>query len=74
MSYGLTLDGCFVCGRDSLHMSDFMIIRSVDLLPVTYVDEWISPVEYWLDVGVTEFLDSPYPGGLASFLLLKKTI
>jgi hypothetical protein len=54
-------------------MSDFMIIRSVDLSPVTYVDEWVSPVEYWLAVGLTEFLDSPHPGSLTSFLLLKRT-
>lgn len=53
-------------------MSDFMIVRSVDLLPDTYVDEWISPVEYWLAVGVTKFLDSPHPGSMVSFLLLKR--
>lgn len=42
-----------LCRCDSLHMSEFMIIRSVDLLTVTYVHEWISPVEHWLAVGVT---------------------
>lgn len=24
-----------------------------------YVDEWLSPVEHWLAVGVTEFFDYP---------------
>lgn len=46
----------------SHHMSDFMIVISVELLPVTYVEGRSAPAEQWLDVGVTKLLDtSPLP-------------
>lgn len=52
-------------------VSGFLVVISVDLLPVTYAEGQSAPVAHWLDIGGTKLLDTP-PPRRTSFLLLKR--